>query len=396
MKQRNVQLTMLLSMLLLLAPLVGCDQVSDVVDGAAKEAEQIAASANEQMQETADQAAKEIEATTDQAFNDITEDVQAPGTDPNTDPSVSPADPAADPMADPMADPAPGNTQTAEQLITQFHANPRLVTDAHVVALVESLSKLPDGLTEFTELNLVATSVTGAGLSALKPCTSLQMLNLSGLSIANSDMEALLPLVNLESLQVDNTGISDAGVPIIAKLTSLRRLSLERCGITDAGIAQLKPLVNLEYLNLMHCQIEGWGFKEIRSLKLKEINAGHTQFGVAGFAFIKGSRSLEVLHVGSSSTDNSSLQGLVGCVNLRDLELGWNHTINDAGTQVLKALKQLERVDVNHTQVSNVTLGYMKNHKNLTIVEAGHTQINANGAAALKKLIPDVEVRIGQ
>lgn len=88
-------------------------------------------------------------------------------------------------------------------------------------------------------LDLGGTSVTDAGLAAVKAMHGLQRLHLDQSKITDQGLSSLSQLKRLEYLNLRGTAVTDEGLKALASLTSLRSLYVWQTSVTSAAVKAL-------------------------------------------------------------------------------------------------------------------------------------------------------------
>jgi F-box and leucine-rich repeat protein 14 len=114
-------------------------------------------------------------------------------------------------------------------------------------------------------------AISGTGLTALRPLSSLQWLDLAGSGLSKAGLHALATLTQLCELKLKEnafveTESGDIGASL-CKLTLLSSLSLARCTrVKDVDVAQLAVLSRLRDLNLEYCSVTDAGLAALYTL----------------------------------------------------------------------------------------------------------------------------------
>jgi hypothetical protein len=103
-------------------------------------------------------------------------------------------------------------------------------TDARLADVADALAELPS----LEYLQIVQTSVTDAGLAAIRGIDGVHQLDLWGTPITDAGIEHLVEMHNLRHLDVSATLISDKGVARLADLHHLETLELPTDAIAAA------------------------------------------------------------------------------------------------------------------------------------------------------------------
>jgi len=96
---------------------------------------------------------------------------------------------------------------------------------------------------------LAGGKIGDAALADLKPLTEqLVWLSLAGTSVTDAGLAALKEFKNLQILHLEKTSIGDEGLAHLKGLTELRYLNLYGTKVTDKGLEHLKGLAKLKNL----------------------------------------------------------------------------------------------------------------------------------------------------
>jgi Leucine-rich repeat (LRR) protein len=110
----------------------------------------------------------------------------------------------------------------------------------------------------------------------------LSQLNLLGSHVTDAGLEHLQGITGLKALYLSKTAVGDAGLRHL-RLTHVRWLSLQESAVSDAGLAQLEGLTTLEWLSLLGTRISDAGLAHLRGLtSLNELILDGTSVTDAG------------------------------------------------------------------------------------------------------------------
>lgn len=282
-----------------------------------------------------------------------------------------------------------------DQIIADFKAKPiASITDEDVKRLADN----PDVATKVTELILGGSAITVKSLDLFPRFKALEKVDLSSHPLPDRDWASLSKAVQIKWLSIAQSSITNETIAAIAPLVELRYLNLTNSKLTDAAFLHFEKLSKLEEILVSGNPITGNGFAALgpkgAKAKLKIIRAGNSQFGLFGPGHIKTMNSIEVLEAGKVEFSDQSLQGLKGLKNLKRLILSNNDKITDGGLKLLTGMKVLEELDLSTNKfVSNETLKRLKTFKQLKSVNVDLTSCTEAGVQALKKSLPDCEIR---
>ena len=320
-------------------------------------------------------------------------EIELPGKAKNETPPPVVNEPSA-PQMPAIPQPPP---MTPEQVIAEvLSKNSMDLRDADL----ERLAKLPSGLESISEFRLASSTLSGQGLKHLKSFPALKSLDLQAIVISDGQWGELAGLSTLESLNLSHAAINDSGLISVGKLTGLKTLDLSSTTVSDGGFVALSGLSALTELHIDGTQMNGSGLEALgdkgAKAPLQIVSASNTNFGYQGFIFLKEFSTLEELEVSGSSVTNGSMEGLKRLSKLRIVRLPDNQ-IGDDGVKDLSASKQLEILDLTgNTAVSDATLTRLRTFKQLKQLNISGTLCTLKGIEALKKALPDCEIRFDQ
>jgi len=152
--------------------------------------------------------------------------------------------------------------------------------------------------------------------------------------------DAALPTIaalpHLQSLKLPRSNITDAGLAALAPLQALETLDLSGTKVTDQSLKEIGRLRNLKYLKLDSTSIRGDGLASLADCPLRELSLVYTPLESDHLQGLQQLRSLEVLHIDSSSLSEILLDDLP---NLREV------SIRLSGPQVNVCLEQLPALE---------------------------------------------------
>jgi len=252
------------------------------------------------------------------------------------------------------------------------------------------------GLKQLTLLGLYRTSVTDRGLRSLKGLTQLRWLDLSRSKVTGRGLVHLKGLTRLEELWLhDCGGAVGAGLVHLRGLTRLRLLDIQGCGVRNSELAHLAKMTELRRLLLSSADVTDAGMAVVaRMRKLEELNLGDARVGDAGLQRLRGLTQLQTLTISGGKVTNAGLVHLKDMTQLTRLGLVGSKGISDAGLKVLGRYRQLTNLDLRETRITDAGLRHLSKLVALKHVNAYHTGVTEQGAAALKAVLPGVTVQI--
>jgi len=203
-------------------------------------------------------------------------------------------------------------------------------------------------------------------------------------------------LTSLGSLSLDNTSVTDAGLAHLASLTKLRSLDLGSLkGVTGAGFEHLAKLPALEQLNLQSSGVSVDDLKKLPGMlpKLKGLKLGWLKVdgAVRDLAALKNLQSLDLFH--TDLTDVGA-KGLAGMPELQKLYV-WNTEITDEGLANVKGLGKLKLLYMSDTKVTDAGMAHLSGLENLDYLWMNKLPVTDAGLKALEscKALRNVQAR---
>lgn len=199
-------------------------------------------------------------------------------------------------------------------------------------------------------------TIADAVVSQLASFTEPMIVNLEGTRISDAGFTPLraLPIVAL-NLELCSR-LTDVSCSSLTQLRQLVALVLSGTKVTSAGLAQLaknSQIIALELelcdaINDDDCQTLG-SMKSLRWLNLKK--SGFEKRGISdiGLEQLKALTELETLNLYGNKITNAGLIHLQSLKRLRDLDLSLLN-LNDAGIEALSPLVSLERLNLMFTE----------------------------------------------
>jgi hypothetical protein len=149
----------------------------------------------------------------------------------------------------------------------------------------------------------------------------------------------------MKTMNLENTPLDDFGMEQIGKFSNLHWLLIENTKISDRGLENLRSMPSLEYLNLNKNSINGTGLRFLISPNLETVSLRQTLVDGQGLAVISKFPSLWALVLsGCEHLDGPGLAQLEKSQNLERLELNLTN-LSDADLPYLARLKQLKNLD---------------------------------------------------
>lgn len=359
----------------------------------------------------------------------------------------------SNPAPAPVAKPAPPK-KTPQEVIAAFQATP---PEKRNDALLGELAALPQGLEQFTEMNLTQSGVTDAGIAVLPkfermetliidscPYSNAALKNVAGmrsltaLSMAygatrskdtdegltylkgmrqltslrldhgkftREGLAQLADMTGLESLSVEDTNFTDENLAALAGLTGLKELNISSTYVTDAGLLNLLPFKQLEILRMgnMRSHLSGSGLLELVAKKkglgnLRGIYLNSDQqLQLPAYEAIRRLKKLEILDISDTGLTDVNFMGCVKpLAKLQELWVAFNPGLTSDALQVLKGKKLKKLIFDRNNGITDTALNYIAALKSLEVLQLSSTNCSENAVRLLKKKLPDCTIYFNQ
>ena len=278
---------------------------------------------------------------------------------------------------------------------------------------LEHLESLPD----LRSIRISNTPVTSTGLKSLHKHLKLENLELSGLPLKDDDIKAFPKLEALWAIQLEGTKVSDSGVVALAQQPNLRHIYLARTSVTDTALEHLARMPKLELLGVQDNAVTDAGLKKLETVdSLNTLYLDGTRVTQNGVASLQKALPKCRIVVGAPETTGGSAEhhaaewvlGAGGIVSLkskagtvdiddtnklpeqpftvRQIDLTGNKKICNEDLQNLQGLRELRRLALTDTQVSDEGLVHLQGLVSLWAVHLHGTRITDRGLESLKGL----------
>jgi Leucine-rich repeat (LRR) protein len=147
------------------------------------------------------------------------------------------------------------------------------------------------------ELNLVYTSIQGAGFKAFAGHACLHHLDLEGSTVAATAFAELRNIPNLRSLNLARTSITGENLDRLDELKYLSRVDLQESKANDGGMGSVRRIKSLRDLNLQGTEVGSAGVKAIADSRMSRLNLANTKVDREALKPLSGMKSLRVLYV---------------------------------------------------------------------------------------------------
>jgi internalin A len=210
-----------------------------------------------------------------------------------------------------------------------------------------------------TRLTLLGTSVTDEGVRSLATMKQLRRLSLSGTRITDEALETIGTLRKLQILSVSDCQLTDAGMRQIAKLPELKSLYLNHTPISIEGIKNLKPL---KLIDLDLGSNEAFNDECLATIvsqwpQLEDLLLGDTRVTGDGLKFLPKLKHLTVLSISTLRLTDKDMEPVIKTRSLESIDLVANF-ITDRTLDRLATMPHLGYVDIE--QCPNVTRAGVK------------------------------------
>ena len=254
-------------------------------------------------------------------------------------------------------------------------------------------------------LKLNNTNVSPAGLKSIGALKSLKYLDLSGQKIADGDLKPLKDLAELETLVLSFTSVTGAGLKDLKHLKMLATVHIDYKMIGDAT---LKALREYDLFHTLGIVSGADGKRAANADEITRIDFGSvTPITDEGFKELKGLKKLDTLrffgNIGDKTLQNlreiGLLHSLTACWakgNTRPksngdvvgVDLSYSK-VTDAGLKEIGKFENLEALTLIEAPITDASVPFISGFKKLKVLYITKTKVTPEGAAALKKALPE-------
>lgn len=236
-------------------------------------------------------------------------------------------------------------------------------------------------LKHVTELSLYyAEYITDIAIAHLQGWKQLEILNLRGVRLTSYAFEHLAKLTALRSLDIAFTEVEDDGFEQLSSLAKLETLAAGGNKLSGSALSSLKLLPALRRLDvggMQRVDSGRWGLAlsnenlarlseltELRALALTGANLNDRRVDRPGnklaertelpdISKLRALKNLELLDLSRTPVLPSALTALGEMKNLRELRLGMTPKIDDTAIEALISLKQIRRIHLGGSKVTS-------------------------------------------
>ena len=196
--------------------------------------------------------------------------------------------------------------------------------------------------------------------------------------------------------------VTDEGMSIIKGWKRLKKLNVRGTKVTDTTLEFVSSIPTLESLDIGYAEITDVGLDRLTSMpNLRELTIGGKQAHGYGSASAPAVPQSTYLDVGGMQRTDSGLWSVTltdaGVESMRRLwncvSYGWLGRQSAADLERLKSLSRLERLSLqNCKRVGDEGVPVLSTLAKLRVLDVKGTGITANGAAELRKNLPNTQV----
>lgn len=206
------------------------------------------------------------------------------------------------------------------------------------------------------------------------------------------DIIQTFPVEALYSLELSNNILDEKDLGKVLKFQNLRRLEVGGTDFSDNGLRVLAKLPNLEAIAVDHTRTNGSFLVDFASSKkLKLLVLNHNDIDRKYLKELPNFPHLHWLDIGNCHIKDEDTANLTKCTELVALKLDENNDITDKSLPNLKQLKNLERLWIESTKITNKGLLTLKGLP-LKYIRISRRKDDAKDIEAIKKTFPKIEV----
>jgi len=107
---------------------------------------------------------------------------------------------------------------------------------------------------------------------------------------------------------------------------------------------------------------------------------------------LKALKQLEILNLQSSYITDSGMIFLQDLKHLRELDLHGSQYFTDKGLESLQSLPRLSKLELSKTRISDAGIEYLKSLKQLSQLYLNNTQISSDAGKKLRESLPNCQI----
>ena len=258
-------------------------------------------------------------------------------------------------------------------------------------ATPEALAELT-GLQNLKFIQLFRADVTDDGFKELAKIDGLQQIRCAQTRISNDALKNISSLESLKALDLSDCNlVNDSGLLHLTKVPDLRFLKLWGPGITNAGMQHVGRMNSLQVLGLNDTGVTDDGVAELAGLNnLREVHLFRTSIGDDGLKVLAELPNMQLFNLRDTKISDAAISHLLQRDMLTSLDLSETQSpgITDAGGKLLSGFKNLTRLNLWDTNVSDNSVVEIAKLENLVWLNLDKTDIS-------DKAIPDI-ARLGK
>ena len=246
---------------------------------------------------------------------------------------------------------------------------------------LDDVSQLGAGDIQITGIDLTPAVMHPAELAKLQGLSGLRELYLPG------------PIWNPGGAKEDPT----AAMKALATLTNVERLAFgwhfnERIEFRDSEISQLMGWTKLRELRCTQCSLANADLSPFT--QLQDLDLTFNPFTDKGMESLASLKNLRRLLLRDTLITDEGLKYLAGLTNLEELDLSGTR-ITDKGIESLRGLKNMRRLNLLGAQASDAAMDVIAGMPHLEVLNLYRTHVTNTGVAKLRGLkeLTDLDLR---
>ncbi len=194
--------------------------------------------------------------------------------------------------------------------------------------------------------------------------TGLKALDIDDSNVTSRGLFKIRKLEGLERLSLGER-ISNSGMRVVVSFKSLKGLYLKACRITDIGLAKICENLSLEELALSGKKLSDEGLAHLAKIgTLKYLMLSGNNFTDEGVAHLKNVKSLKILNgMGLNNITDAGVKHLSEHPGLERISFSKSENITNEGARHLSQMRSLKMLDVTHSKIDDIGIGYLSQCK---------------------------------
>ncbi|MBP6746012.1 hypothetical protein KA344_12325 [bacterium] len=161
----------------------------------------------------------------------------------------------------------------------------------------------------------------------------------------------------------EESALSDPAIPFVRRISRLKGIDLDGSEVTDKGLSQLGAMPELQYLSAGNGFISGSCLRDLLGCKkLGGLRLGGAEVNNESLRYLQNFPCLTHLGLMNMNLSLSGLEHVSKCREISNLDIDYNHKIDDKALPLLLKLTKMRTLSVKETKISLIALESLGQH----------------------------------